>query len=295
MAERGVSLAQRDQTCYRVGTRFRRDRMFRQSRNAARGFLAATLIVAAALSAARQVRAQSGRTRFEPPLTVSIVSRANGGGAPGQTLQAGVFAVTNNLNITQTVNSITVNSITIAFSNPSMFSSATLTPPAARFDVNNNTGSPAPPTVSNPGSSTTFTFKSPIGIGPGGEAVFALTVKLSPLSRNETNGVAYAGVMEDAAARGAGAPLWMAFAMLGLAMAALPGGTRRHVWLLAALLILLAADAPGCGGDSSSGPSSTQTVTAVAAEVASRPAVNAVILPAGIAGLLLKLGTITGQ
>jgi hypothetical protein len=148
--------------------------------------------------------------------------------------------------------------------------------------------------MSPPTSSTTFTFNPPFAIGPGGEPFFGLTVKLSPLSRNDTSGIAYAGVMDCAAARDGGVPLWVAFAILGLAMAALPEGTRRRVWLLAGLMMLLAAGAPGCGGDSSGpGPSSTQTVTAVSATGPSFALIAA--SPATVAGLPLKLGTITGQ
>ena len=141
---------------------------------------------------------------------------------------------------------------------------STVPPPA--FIFVNGVPSPGPVTVSPPTSSTTFTFNSPFPIEPGGEPFFGLTVKLSPLSRNDTSGVAYAGVVEFTAVRGAGMPLWMVFAILGLAMAALSGSTRRRIWLLAGLMMLLAAGAPGCGGDSSGpGPSSTQTVTAVSA------------------------------
>ncbi len=206
-------------------------------------------------------------------VSVSIISPANGGAAPGQTIEAGVFSITNTSAVV-----LFVGAVTISFSKPSLFSSATLSPPAAvgptpstvpppgNYIVVNGVPSPGPVTVSPPTSSTTFTFNSPFVIEPGGEPFFGLTVKLSPLSRKDTSGVAYAGVTEFTAVRGAGVPLWMAFAILGLAMAALPGSTRRRIWLLAGLMILLAAGAPGCGSDSNGpGPSSTQTVTAVSA------------------------------
>lgn len=230
---------------------------------------------------ARQANAQSG-----PSLTIAIIARANGGGAPGQTLQAGVFSVINNLNFGQSV-----SSVTIAFSNPSMFSSATLTPPPSFSSYPGGTTA-SPSITSPPASSTTFTFNPAIEIGPGSQPAFALTVKLSPLSRNEAGKIAYAGMTARDGLRGAGAALSIVFAMLGVAMAALPGGTRRRAWLLAGLMILLAAGAPGCGGDSPSGPSSTQTVTAVAVASA-RFDVNFSASPP--AGLPLKLGTITGQ
>jgi hypothetical protein len=92
----------------------------------------------------------------------------------------------------------------------------------------------------------------------------------------------------------------MAFAMLGLAMAALPENTRRRIWLLAGLMILLAGGAPGCGSDSggrsdSGRPSSTQTVTAVSAASSFAGVVSRTVGLVTVTGLPLKLGTITGQ
>jgi hypothetical protein len=109
----------------------------------------------------RLVRAQDVVARSldvvsgQPSLTVSIISPANGGGAPGQTLQAGVFAITNNLTVPQTI-----NSATIAFSDPALFSSATLNDTSARFDVNGPPPGPSP--VSPPLASTTFTSGFPV-------------------------------------------------------------------------------------------------------------------------------------
>jgi hypothetical protein len=231
---------------------------------------------------------------------VSIISPANGGGAPGQTIEAGVFSIINNLPV-----SILVGSVTISFSNASLFSSATLNPPAPvlqQLDISGivGPGQNVAVTVSGPTSSTTFAFNPPFAIGPGGEPFFGFTVKLSPLSRNDTGSVAYAGLTECPAAGGAGVPLWMAFAMLGLAMAALPENTRRRIWLLAGLMILLAGGAPGCGSDSggrndSGRPSSTQTVTAVSAASSFAGVVSRTVGLVTVTGLPLKLGTITGQ
>jgi hypothetical protein len=274
------------------------------SRMLARVAIASTIAVAAVLALARPARAQGSLIFPEPvsipSLTVSIISPANGGAAPGQTIEAGVFTIINNSTVLEFVSSVTVS-----FSKPSLFSSATLSPPAAGPTpsnvvppgfVVNGVPPPGPVTVSPPTSSTTFTFNPPFAIGPGGEPFFGLTVKLSPLSRNDTSGAAYAEVMDIPAARGAGVPLWMAFAILGLAMAALPGGTRRRVWLLAGLMILLAAGAPGCGSDSSGpGPSSTQTVTAVSAVPTFGGVVVRTIGTETVTGLPLKLGTITGH
>ena len=267
----------------------------------ARIAIASTIALVAGLAVARPAARAQGPLIFPetPSISVSIVSPADGGAAPGQTIEAGVFSIINNSTVLEFV-----NSVTISFSKPSLFSSATLNPPAAgpppstvpppNFHFIDGVPQPGPVTVSPPTASTTFTFNPPFAIGPGGEPFFGLTVKLSPLSRNDTSGVAYAGVTEFTAARAVGVPLWMAFATLGLAMAALPGSTRRRIWLLAGVMILLAAGAPGCGGDSSGpGPSSTQTVTAVSAAGPSLALL--VASPATVTGLPLKLGTITGQ
>ncbi len=263
------------------------------SRMLTRVAIASILAFGVILAVARPAARAQGPLIFPetPSISVSIVSPADGGVAPGQTIEAGVFSIVNNSTVLEFV-----SSVTISFSKPSLFSSATLNPPAAAPLSLNAFGyvvpQPGPVTASPLTSSTTFTFNPPFAIGPGGEPFFGLTVNLSPLSRNDTSGVAYAGVTEFTAARAVGVPLWMAFAILGLAMAALPGSTRRRIWLLAGLMILLAAGAPGCGGDSSGpGPSSTQTVTAVSGYAIS-PGVDARVV---LASLGLKLGTITGQ
>lgn len=243
------------------------------------------MVVATATFAARQACAQSA------PLTIVPISPEGGSGSPGQTLPDGVFAVVNNLPLTQTI-----NSITITFSDPSIFSSAILTGPNGASASSNpvvaiNSNIPPPASSKHPPASTTFIFNPPIVIGPAGRPFFALTVNLaSAQSRNEQGGTAYARMIP--CAHGASGPIWLAFAMLGLATATLPAGTRRQAWLLAALMILLAAGTSACGGDSSN-PSSTQTVTAVATTAPSGLDVRVVGSPAPPAGLPLKLGVIT--
>ena len=261
------------------------------NRKSARPRLAKTallaLVVAAAMFAARQARAQ------DTPLTVAPISPEGGSGAPGQTLPDGVFALINNLPYTQTI-----VSITITFSNPSLFSSAILTGPNRASASSNpvvaiDSNSPPSASSKHPPASTTFSFIPPIVIGPGGRPFFALMVKLaSAQSRDEHGGIAYASMTPWA--HGTSGPIWLAFAILGLATATLPAGTRRRAWLLMALMLLLAAGASACGGDSSN-PSSTQTVTAVAATIDTPPLVTPEGSPAPPAGLPLKLGTVTLQ
>jgi hypothetical protein len=194
-------------------------------------------------------------------LAVSIISPANGGGAPGQTLQAGVFAITNDSTFTQNV-----ESVTISFSRPSLFSSAILKPPAGDQPVSQNiSGNPlALVTISPPGASTTFSFSTPISVAPGDQSVLALEVKISPISRNESGDVRYASLLPRSRASQAAAPLWIALSFLALVTGALSDRAARRAWLLAGLVILLCIGAPGCGGDSG-GPSSRQMVTLVTA------------------------------
>jgi hypothetical protein len=243
-----------------------------------------TRVVCAQVVVGRSLDVVSG----QPSLTVSIISPANGGGAPGQTLQAGVFAITNNLTVPQTI-----NSATIAFSDPALFSSATLNDTSARFDVNGPPPGPSP--VSPPLASTTFTSGFPVVLAPGSVTDFALEVTLSPTSRNESGYVAFAAMTPGPLLRKAGAPLRIALAILGLATAALSEGTRRRAWLIAGLLILFAIGAPGCGSDSGSSPSSTQTVTAIIGPIATSGVAISAVGDIAAGGLPLKIGTVFGQ
>jgi hypothetical protein len=268
-------------------------RKVRRAGIASAGIVVVVLGLAAAARLAR-AQATSQHDVAGPGLTVSIISPANGGGAPGQTLQAGVFAITNDVG-----DPLTINSVTIAFSHPALFSSATLKPlnlndTSARFDVNGPP--PAPPTASPPVASTTFSFGFPVIIGPGSEPAFALEVTLSPLSRYDSGDVAFAAMTPSESRGGAATPLWIALAILGLATAALSEGTRRRAWLIAGLLILFAVGAPGCGSDSGGSPSSTQTVIAVVSTANFEGVVARTIGgQVDVGGLPLKIGTIFGQ
>ena len=267
----------------------------RKVRHAGIASAAIVVVVLGIAAAARLARAQaiSQHDVAGPGLTVSIISPANGGGAPGQTLQAGVFAITNDVG-----DPLTINSVTIAFSHPALFSSATLKPlnlndTSARFDVNGPPPGPSP--VSPPLASTTFTSGFPVVLAPGSVTDFALEVTLSPTSRNESGYVAFAAMTPGPLLRKAGAPLRIALAILGLATAALSEGTRRRAWLIAGLLILFAIGAPGCGSDSGSSPSSTQTVTAIIGPIATSGVAISAVGDIAAGGLPLKIGTIFGQ
>jgi hypothetical protein len=223
-------------------------------------------------------------------LTVSIISPANGGGAPGQTLQAGVFAITNNSSATQMI-----KSVTITFSRASLFSSASLKPPTLALPLSQNvTGNPsAPVTASPPAASTTFSFNEPIGIAPGAQRVFALEVTMSPVSRNEPDNVRYASILPESYAPEVASPLWILLALIGLITAALSERAVRRAWLIAGLLILLCIGAPGCGSDSDS-PLSRQMVTSASASTELAGVVERNTVPI-ITGLPLDIGTIFGR
>lgn len=262
--------------------------------NTGAAVVAAALAIGAALSGPQRAHAQSS----SGSLRVAIISPANGGGAAGQSIEAGAFAIVNGTSVTQSV-----SSVTIAFSDPSIFSSASLIQPSSNVRSPGYNGSnlpgnnvvlsgPSSLANANPAASTTFTFNSPYPIPPGGEPVFALIVKMATsISRNETGNVAYAA-MASPAASGAGAPLWMALAIVGLAMAGLPAGKRRRAITIAALVILLTLGAPGCGNDNSSA-SSTQTVTAVNALPRLSVHYDNRTLPAADPGLPLRLGVVS--
>jgi hypothetical protein len=249
--------------------------------------LAAVALFVGSAFAPPPVNAQGSSTTF----TVSIISPANGGGAAGQTLEAGVFAITNNTDTTQPL-----RSVTIAFSNPLLFSSATLmlmpSLPPGVVPNQRIIGPPSPPTLSPPAVSTTFTFDPPVGIAPGVQPVFALRVKLSAIAeRDPVGSVAYASVQQTKAVRGSTVPAWIAFALIAAAIASIPGGRRRRV--AGALIIVFVIAALGCGGDRRS--ASTQTVTALRIAVARDIARAVAQPPAPTAGVPLRLGTIAGE
>jgi hypothetical protein len=218
-----------------------------------------------------------------PTLGAAIISPASGSAQPTQTIQLGVFGLTNN---SATV-PVAVNSVTLKFSNPGLFSSTTLSAVGA-----------SPSTAAPPAAINVYNFVIPPVIQPGQELAFSLTVTLAnTTSRNETGGVAYARVGFGPSSSGEWTPLWIAFGAIGLAMLALPGGTQRRVWLAAALILLLASGAPGCGstggggGDQPTG-SSAQSVTALSAFALTSGGIDGLPVTT-VTGLPIDLGSIT--
>jgi len=240
--------------------------------------LLATSVLPSLLGAAQAA------TTPPPTLGAAIISPASGSAQPTQTIQLGVFGLTNN----SATDPVAVNSVTLKFSNPGLFSSTTLTAVGA-----------SPSTAAPPAAINVYNFVVPPAIQPGQELAFSLTVTLADTSsRNETGGIAYAGGGFGTDLPGEESSLWIAFSAIGLAMLALPGGRRRRAWLAAALIFLLASGAPGCGstgggggGDPPTG-SSAQSVTAVSA-FALGNALIVPLTPLPVTGLPLNLGSIT--
>ena len=87
------------------------------------------------------------------------------------------------------------------------------------------------------------------------------------------------------------------FGAIGLAILGLPGGRQRRVWLAAALILLLASGAPGCGstvgggGDQPTG-SSAQSFTAVSAFALTSGGIDGPPVTT-VTGLPIDLGSIT--
>jgi hypothetical protein len=216
-------------------------------------------------------------------LGAAVVSPASGSAAPTQTIQLGVFSLTNNSSSTAAA----VNSVTLTFSNPGLFSSTTLSAVGA-----------SPSTAAPPAASNVYNFQIPAVIQPGQTLAFSLTVTLAnTTAANTLGGVAYAGVTAMPEPVGGAQPLWIALGAIGIAMLALPADGRRRVWLLAAVSLLLAAGAPGCGGTTGGGSdqptgSSSQSVTAVSAMTVPNGVVTKPS-PVPVFGLPLDLGSIT--
>ncbi len=218
-------------------------------------------------------------------VTAEVVSPAAGSAAPTQTIQLGVFGLTNN----STGVAVAVNSVTLTFSDPGLFSSTTLSAVGASPSV------AAPPAANN-----VYNFTIPPVIQAGQELTFSLTVTMAnTTSRNETGGVAYAGMITAPAFTGETSPLWIGFVAIGLVSLVLTADRRWRVWLVAAAILLLAATAPGCGSTTGGGSdeptgSSGQSLTAVAAVAV--PFGGGALpspVPVTISGLPLNLGSIT--
>jgi hypothetical protein len=192
-------------------------------------------------------------------------------GAPGATVAAGTFTVRNNLQIAESIGSVSVS-----VSHPGLFSVMTLS------------GGGQSASVTPPSATTTFTFAVPISVPVDGSVTFSLSATIAANPVMLSGEIKYAGLIltDPLPIDGRTWPLIAGLLMLGGALLGLPASTRRRAIVAAVLGIGLAAAAAGCGG-SSSGPtivSSSQEVTAVA--------VTAGGIPQAVANLPAPLGTI---
>jgi hypothetical protein len=250
-------------------------------------FLAVLPLLIVFVATSREARAQSDLAGAASSANVSavVVSPASGSAAPTQTIQLGVFGLTNN----STNLAVAVNSVTFSFSDPGLFSSTTLSAAGA-----------SPSTAAPPAANNVYNFSVPAVIQPGQQLTFSLTVTMAnTTSRIETGNVEYAGAIAAPRFASDARSLWLGFVAIGFAMLALPAGWRGRVWVVAAAIILLSAGAPGCGSTGGGGSdqptgSSAQSVIAVAAiAVPFGTGGGATPSPVTVTGLPLNLGSIT--
>jgi subtilase family serine protease len=165
-------------------------------------------------------------------------------GRNGQTVFAGRLSVTNITNSTETIASVTV-----ALSNPGLFSGLTMSGSV-------NGGASQTAVTGNLGSSRGFTFSPPLSLPAGDVAQFTLDATLSPnAARAETSG-RYAGLPPGGGSR-SHLPIGATLGLLGIGLLAIPAGRRRRALVIAALITAVFCQ-PGCGGDSSRAMSSSQ-------------------------------------
>ena len=225
----------------------------------------------------------SSPTPTPTPAVVTVTQSGNGSGKPGSTVAGGTFSITNNTSGTESI-----SSVTIAVSDPKVFSSMTLTATLGAQTVS------GPVT---PARSTAFTFSPGLSLASGQSVSFALNTVIAmhhAMSDARPIQFAYAGIIPSTGKRKADTSglgtLLIGFALLGMALRG--GSERRRMRIagFAALMILLTLGAPGCGGSGGGAlpptPSSTQMVTAATVTIDGTAQV--------VGGLPATLGTIKG-
>jgi hypothetical protein len=160
--------------------------------------------------------------------------------APGATVTA-TFTATNT-----TGQSETLSSITIAISDPLLFSSATLT-----------AGSESAGTITPPATSNIFTFNPPLNLTDGQVQDFTLSVVVAggSVMNAPHAGIVYASIV-PIAHRGTGrglVPLLASLMMIGLGLMVFPADRRRRLAGAVLVVLVLATGAAGCGGGGGGG------------------------------------------
>jgi hypothetical protein len=217
-------------------------------------------------------RKPTGPTPTPKPAAIVSSTSVNDVGAPGSTVAAGTFTITNELAVTETVASLTVS-----VTRPGLFSSMILR------------GAGQSVTVTPPTANTTFTFTTPVMIPAGGSVRFSLSAVIATNPVMLGKEIKFAGLTVTATVPGSAStwPLSGALLMLGITLLGLPDRTRRRALILVVLALGLAAASTGCGG-SNNGPrfeTSAQEVTAVN--------VTAGGVPEAVEGVPASLGTVS--
>ena len=166
-------------------------------------------------------------------------------GRIGQTVPGGTLSVTNITTSTETINTVTV-----ALSNPGLFSNLTMS-----GSVNGAATQTA--FTGTLGSSTVFTFNPPLSIPAGAVAQFTLNATLSRNAAQSDTLGRYGGLLPGGGSRST-LPMGATLGLMGIGLLAIPTGRRRRALVIAALITMLAFSQIGCGGDSSGVASSSQ-------------------------------------
>jgi len=220
-------------------------------------------------------------------LAVAVTTPGTQNTSPGSSVNAGVFSVTNG----STTTNETITSVQISISNPSLFSSMTLTGTGSDGTIQ------TPPSVQNPSSPVSFSFTGlPVSVGQP-PASFSLSATIAggatPTPTSDSGGIAFASIVwphDNPASK----PFLAVLGLLTVGMLWLDGRLkRRHLVALAIALVLAATEVGcgncsgslfGCNGSSAGTGSSDQQVTLVVAS----PVV-------ALTGVPADLGTITSQ
>ncbi|HLH76051.1 MAG TPA: hypothetical protein VKV28_04505 [Candidatus Binataceae bacterium] len=209
-------------------------------------------------------------TRFSAP-------GASISASPGQQVSASFSAVND------TGASESVSSVTLAISNPGVFSSLALSA----------NGQAASEVASPPQSADTFVFTPPIVLAVGASVSFSAsaTVAAHPTTAMMSIGYAMAGMVPTGGSTlGSTAdwvPFFVALLILGLMLMASRVERRRLIGI-AALVMALALSQVGCQGSSGSSPASTTVSSTISVTAA-----NASGAGGATAGLPLTVATVT--
>ncbi len=197
-------------------------------------------------------------------------------GTVGQTVPGGSLSVTNTTTSTETIGAVTV-----ALSDPRLFSSLTLIGSV-------NGGAAQTALTGTLASSTVFTFSPALSVPAGAVATFTLNATISVTPARADSAVRYAGLMAGRERPGE-LPLVVALGMLGIGLLAMPAGRRRRVLVIAGLIMLLAASQIGCG---SNGTNTTVLLSSQQQVPTGGVAVTNTHGPLGVVGLPATISTI---